>query len=60
MATGVIGIPDPWIWMAYLLCLAATALCVVNAAIRGRRQEAEPTQAEGAGKEPAKGAGGES
>ncbi len=53
MAPGVIGIPDPWIWMAYLLCLAATVLCVVYAAIRGK-QEAEPTQAKGAGTEPAK------
>lgn len=34
MALSVLGIPDPWIWMAYLLCLAATALCVVYAAIR--------------------------
>ena len=54
MARGVIGIPDPWIWMAYFLCLAATALCVVYAAIRGRKREAEPSQAEGAGTEPAK------
>jgi hypothetical protein len=38
MVASVIGIPDPWIWMAYLLCLAATALCVVYAAVRGRKQ----------------------
>lgn len=32
----VLGIPDPWIWMAYLLCLGATALCVVHAFLKGR------------------------
>jgi hypothetical protein len=48
MVADVIGIPDPWIWMAYLLCLAATALCVIFAAVRGRKREAEPTQADAA------------
>ncbi len=47
MATAVLGIPDPWIWMAYLLCLASTALCVVHAVRRGRRDENAP------GREPA-------
>jgi hypothetical protein len=42
---GVIGIPDPWIWSAYLLCLAATALCVVYGALQGWGGEGEPTQA---------------
>jgi hypothetical protein len=41
MFADVIGIPDPWIWMAYLLCLAATALCVIYAAIRGRKRDGE-------------------
>jgi hypothetical protein len=36
MAIGVIGLPDPGIWLAYLLSLASTALCVVYALVRGR------------------------
>ena len=47
MTIGVLGIPDPWIWMAYLLCLAATLLCVVHSILAGRKAaEAEPTPAE--------------
>jgi hypothetical protein len=42
MKTGFLGIPDPWIWIAYLLCLAATALCVIHAFLRGRKADAEP------------------
>jgi len=37
MAVGLLGIPDPGIWLAYLLCLAATALCVIHAFVRGRK-----------------------
>ena len=49
MTTGVLGIPDPWIWMAYLLCLAATVLCVVHAVVAGRKAaEADPTPADAA------------
>jgi len=25
----MLGIPDPWVWLAYVLCLASTLLCVV-------------------------------
>jgi hypothetical protein len=39
MTVGVLGIPDPGIWLAYLLCLAATALCVVHAFVRGRKSD---------------------
>ena len=47
MTTGVLGIPDPWIWMAYLLCLAATLLCVVHSILAGRKAaEPEPTPAD--------------
>ena len=42
----VLGIPDPWIWMAYLLCLAATALCVVYGFVKGRNGEADATPAD--------------
>ena len=48
MGTGVLGIPDPGIWMAYLLCLAATALCVVHAFVKGRKADVEPTPADAA------------
>ncbi len=41
MAVGVLGIPDPGIWLAYLLCLAATALCVIHAFLRGRKSHKE-------------------
>jgi hypothetical protein len=43
MIASFLGIPDPWIWMAYLLCLAATALCVIHALVRGRQQDTGPT-----------------
>jgi len=48
MSTGVLGIPDPGIWMAYLLCLAATALCVVYAFVKGRKAEVDATPADAA------------
>lgn len=25
----VLGIPDPWVWGAYILCILSTLLCVV-------------------------------
>ncbi len=43
MIASVLGIPDPWIWLAYLLCLAATALCVIYAALHPHKPEFEPT-----------------
>jgi len=42
MAVGLLGIPDPGIWLAYLLCLAATALCVIHGFVRGRKAGVEP------------------
>ncbi|MCC6863038.1 MAG: hypothetical protein IT158_30970 [Bryobacterales bacterium] len=45
MIADVIGIPDPWIWIAYLLCLVAAALCVVYAACLGRNRQAEQAPA---------------
>lgn len=38
----MLGIDDPYIWMAYLLCLASTALCVIYALIARRRGEVRP------------------
>ncbi len=44
MADGVLGIPDPWIWLAYLLSIGSAVLCVVHAIVRGRKMpDAEPT-----------------
>jgi hypothetical protein len=43
MASGIIGLPDPGIWLAYLLSLASAALCVIYALIRGRMADTEPT-----------------
>lgn len=37
----VLGIEDTWVWMAYVLCLAATALCVIYALVMRNRQERE-------------------
>ena len=48
MVASVIGLPDPWIWLAYLLSLAATALCVIFAVVRGRKDDSEPTQVDAA------------
>ena len=48
MAIGVIGLPDPGIWLAYLLSLAATALCVIHALVRGRKADSEPTPVDAA------------
>jgi hypothetical protein len=39
MSTGVIGLPDPGIWLAYLLSLGSTVLCVIYALVRGRAND---------------------
>ena len=26
---GLLGIPDPWVWLAYVLCLLSTLTCVI-------------------------------
>jgi hypothetical protein len=33
----VLGIPDFWIWSAFLLCIACTLLCVIYGAINWNR-----------------------
>ena len=25
----MLGIPDPWVWLAYVLCLASALACVI-------------------------------
>jgi hypothetical protein len=46
MGSGFLGIPDPWIWLAYLLCLAAAARCGIHAFRRSRGSDPEPTPAD--------------
>lgn len=41
----VLGIPDPWIWMAYILCILSMLLCVVYGLINWNKGE-EPVQPE--------------
>lgn len=33
----MLGIPDPQIWLVYLLCIGASALCVVYGLINWNR-----------------------
>lgn len=33
----VLGINDPWIWMAYVGCFACVAFCVVYGLMKGRK-----------------------
>ncbi len=46
---GFLGIPDPWIWMAYIMCFASTALCVIYGILNwnaGDEEESEPESIE--------------
>ncbi len=41
----MLGIPDPWIWGAFLLCVLSTAACVVYGALNWNKgAENEQTQ----------------
>jgi hypothetical protein len=35
----MLGIPDPAIWLALLLCLASTVLCVIYGALNWNRDD---------------------
>ena len=41
----LLGIEDPWVWMAYLLCIASMLLCVVYGLINWNRGD-EPVKQE--------------
>lgn len=41
----MLGIKDPTVWIAYLLCIASTALCVVYGLLCWNRGD-EPTEKE--------------
>lgn len=40
------GLPDASIWIAYLLCIGATLLCVVYGAVNWNRDNEEDKQEE--------------
>ncbi len=37
----LLGIQDPWVWTAYLLCILSTLLCVVWGIINWNKQGSE-------------------
>jgi len=37
----VLGIPDVWIWLAYVLCIAATVLCIVYGLINWNKDDTQ-------------------
>jgi hypothetical protein len=39
----MLGIEDPWVWSAYLLCLLSALLCVIYGAINWNRGD-EPVE----------------
>lgn len=41
----MLGIEDPWVWMAYLLCIASALLCVIYGALCWNRGQ-EPAEQE--------------
>ena len=43
---GFLGIPDPWIWMAYIMCFASTALCVIYGVLNWNASDEEESEPE--------------
>ncbi len=41
----MLGIEDPFVWIAYILCIASTILCVIYGAICWNRGD-EPAETE--------------
>ena len=41
----MLGIDDPYVWVAYLLCIASTLLCIIYGAVCWNRGE-EPAEKE--------------
>ena len=41
MLGGVLGIDDPWVWLAYLLCLLSAVLCVTYGLLKWNSGEEE-------------------
>ncbi len=42
----MLGIPDPWIWLAYILCLASACLCLAYGAATWNSGQNEPVEQE--------------
>ena len=40
----LLGIPDPWVWGAYVLCILSTLLCVVYGLVNWNRGGEAETQ----------------
>ena len=41
----MLGIPDPWVAAAFILCIASSALCVIyGLATWGSREDGEPRE----------------
>lgn len=38
----VLGIQDPWVWMAYILCILSTVLCVLWGLFNWNREAGAP------------------
>jgi len=36
-----LGIPDPWVWSAYILCFLSAALCVIYGVLNWNAEEEE-------------------
>lgn len=37
----LLGIQDPWVWLAYLLCILSALLCVIWGLVMRNREEPE-------------------
>ena len=35
------GIPDPWIWMSYVGCIACVAFCIIWAHLKDKEAETD-------------------
>lgn len=42
----MLGIEDFWVWLAYLLCIASSILCVIYGLINWNRGDDSPTPAD--------------
>jgi len=44
----MLGIEDPWVWLAYILCILSTLLCVVYGIVTWNKGDEEPSVADSA------------
>lgn len=43
---GVLGIPDPWVWVAYILCFASAGLCAIYGILNWNTEEEDGVDVE--------------